>query len=176
GNAVRVPDDLTRIAEKEPGKWSRRDGEPWTGALLRTQAAFVMRTSGTTGESKPIVLDHDGVRDGIDSSISKLRKGKPPRTDRPPMPNLVPNSMSLWAGIWNMLFALRLGAPVILLDRFDPVDYATMVKRFRLRSTILAPAMMTMLTEDPRVSDLEPLTMVRSVTAPLAPVQARRFR
>jgi acyl-CoA synthetase (AMP-forming)/AMP-acid ligase II len=36
--------------------------------------------------------------------------------------------------------------------------------------------MMTMLTEDRRVTDLEPLRMVRSVTAPLAPVQARRFR
>jgi acyl-CoA synthetase (AMP-forming)/AMP-acid ligase II len=32
-----------------------------------------------------------------------------------------------------------------------------------------------MLTDDPRVGDLAPLRFVRSVTAPLAPVQARRF-
>jgi acyl-CoA synthetase (AMP-forming)/AMP-acid ligase II len=91
------------------------------------------------------------------------------------MPNLIPSSLALWAGLWNTLFALRVGAPVVLLDRFDPVDYATLVKRFQIRSTILAPAMMTMLTEDPRVRDLDPLRYVRSVTAPLAPGQARKF-
>jgi acyl-coenzyme A synthetase/AMP-(fatty) acid ligase len=91
------------------------------------------------------------------------------------MPNLVPTSLALWAGIWNTLFALRLGAPVVLMDRFDPLDYATLVKRFRIKSTVLAPAMMTMLATDPRIVDLDPLRLVRSVTAPLLPDQARRF-
>jgi acyl-coenzyme A synthetase/AMP-(fatty) acid ligase len=136
-----------------------------------------MRTSGTTGAAKPVPLRHHGVLAGIDTVIARLRGGSTRRdADPPPMPNLVPASLALWAGIWNTLFAFRLGAPVVLLDRFDPLDYATLVSRFRIRSTVLAPAMMTMLTTDPRVTTLRPLRLVRAVTAPLVPDQARRFR
>jgi acyl-coenzyme A synthetase/AMP-(fatty) acid ligase len=133
-----------------------------------------MRTSGTTGPSKPVVLGHRGVQDGIDTMIARLGGGT--RGARPPMPNLIPTSLALWAGIWNALFALRLGAPLVLLDRFDTVHYAELVRRFGIRSTVLAPAMMTMLSEDPRITDLAPLRLVRSITAPLTPAQARRFR
>jgi acyl-CoA synthetase (AMP-forming)/AMP-acid ligase II len=92
------------------------------------------------------------------------------------MPNLIPTSLALWAGIWNVLFALRAGSPVVLMDRFDTVQFAALVRRHDIRSTVLAPAMMAMLTEDPHVVDLPPLTMVRSVTAPLTPHQARAFK
>jgi acyl-CoA synthetase (AMP-forming)/AMP-acid ligase II len=84
--------------------------------------------------------------------------------------------MALWAGIWNALFAFRVGAPAVLLDRFDPVRFALLVQRFSIRSTILAPAMMTMLGDAPDVTGLAPLKYVRSITAPLTPGQARRFR
>ena len=36
------------------------------------------------------------------------------------MPNLIPVSLSLWAGIYNVCFAFRVGAPVVLMERFDP--------------------------------------------------------
>jgi acyl-CoA synthetase (AMP-forming)/AMP-acid ligase II len=168
----RVPAGLTRVAEVSPGIWTRHEGREWAGELLGPDAALIMRTSGTTGTAVPVVLEHDGVLEGIDVVIARLGGST---TARPPMPNLIPSSLALWAGLWNTLFALRLGAPVVLLDRFDPLDYATLVRRFGIRSTILAPAMMTMLTEEPRVADLAPLRYVRSVTAPLAPGQARRF-
>ena len=175
----RVPAHLDLLVEQPGGGWA-----PYRSAPYRTKPgppagrftgdeALIMHTSGTTGDSKPVVLHHAGVRDGIDTVIASLRGGHGPSDS--PMPNLIPTSMALWAGIWNTLFAFRIGAPVILLNRFDPVAYAALVKRFRIRSTILAPAMMTMLTEDPEVTDLAPLRYVRSVTAPLAPDQARRF-
>ena len=40
------------------------------------------------------------------------------------MPNLIPVSLSLWAGIYNVLFALRVGAPVVVMDGFDPAEFA----------------------------------------------------
>ncbi|WP_106401709.1 class I adenylate-forming enzyme family protein [Actinocorallia populi] len=176
GQAARVPEGIGVLVEEAPGSWAllRPAADP-SGPCFGEDEAVVMRTSGTTGESKPVVLSHKGVRDGIDTVIAKLRGGAA-RGGRPPMPNLIPTSQALWAGAWNALFSFRLGAPVILMDRFDPVEYAELVKRFALRSTILAPAMMTMLLEDSRVSDLGGLRFVRSVTAPLAPDQARAFR
>lgn len=174
-----LDDSLTWIVEEPAGRWRRRPAAtPWNGDLLPPGTALVMRTSGTTGTAKPVVLGHDSVAEGIDTVLSSLRtkstNAKP--SQRPKMPNLIPASLALWAGIWNVLFALRSGAAVVVMDRFDTVEFATLIRRHQIRSTILAPAMMAMLVEDPRVSDLAPLTMVRSITAPLTPQQARAFK
>ena len=172
---AKAPRHLNLLVEQPGGIWVpyRSGPRPAVRRFARDEA-IILRTSGTTGDPKPVVLHHAGVRDGIDTVIARLRGGR--RATHPPMPNLIPTSMALWAGIWNALFAFRIGAPVILLNRFDPAVYAALVKGFGIRSTILAPAMMTALTEAAEITDLAPLRYVRSVTAPLAPDQARRFR
>lgn len=138
--------------------------------------ALLQFTSGTTGAPKPVPLQHDTVIDLIDRLLAKLRGGHDRNNERPPMPNLVPLSLSLWAGIYQVLFAFRAGAGVILMDRFTPGEFATLVARHQLRSTVLPPAALTMVLHDDSVSDLSPLRIVRSITAPLSPVQAGRFR
>jgi acyl-coenzyme A synthetase/AMP-(fatty) acid ligase len=60
------------------------------------------------------------------------------------------------------------------MDGFEPEAFASLVARFEIRSTVLPPAAMTMLA-DSAVTDLAPLRFVRSITAPLSPIQARRF-
>lgn len=140
--------------------------------------ALLQFTSGTTGAPKPVPLRHATVLDLIDRLLLKLRgtkrdKGAPARA---PMPNLVPLSLSLWAGIYQVLFAFRAGSGVVLMERFSPTDFAILVKRHQLRSTVLPPAALTMVLHDDGVTDLSPLKIVRSITAPLSPVQAARFR
>lgn len=174
-DAGRVPGHWDRLIAADRRSWTELAGLPWSGERPPPGTALIMRTSGTTGPSKPVMLGHRGVRDGIDTIIAQLRGRQGKSGGRPPMANLVPTSLALWAGIWNALFAFRLGAPLVLLDRFDTLRYAELVRRFGIRSTVLAPAMMTMLSEDPRVTDLAPLAFVRSITAPLTPGQARRF-
>jgi acyl-coenzyme A synthetase/AMP-(fatty) acid ligase len=94
-------------------------------------------------------------------------------TDRP-APNLIPVSLALNAGLYNALFGLRAGAALVIMDRFEPTVFGELVRRFQIRSTVLPPAAMVMLTESD-VTDLAPLKYVRSITAPLSPLQARRF-
>ncbi|OBK27927.1 AMP-dependent synthetase [Mycobacterium asiaticum] len=137
--------------------------------------ALLQFTSGTTGPPKPVPLRHSTVLDLIDRLLAKLRGAKP-ATGKSPMPNLVPLSLSLWAGIYQVLFAFRAGSGVVLMDRFTPADFAALVKRHQLRSTVLPPAALTMVLHDDSVTDLSPLKIVRSITAPLSPVQAARFR
>jgi long-chain acyl-CoA synthetase len=179
-HARRSDDTVAWVLHTPEWEWvGRPAARPWSGALLPAGAALVMRTSGTTGTAKPVPLRHDGVAEGIDTVLSSLRVNRTDDTRparRRPMPNLIPTSLALWAGIWNVLFALRAGSPVVLMDRFDTSQFAELVRRHNIRSTVLAPAMMAMLTEDPDVEELAPLTMVRSVTAPLTPHQARAFK
>jgi acyl-CoA synthetase (AMP-forming)/AMP-acid ligase II len=140
--------------------------------------ALILRTSGTTGRPKSVLLRHSGTLAALDASLEKLQG----RGRRRPAPgatlhrmNLIPVSLALWAGVFNTLFSLRAGFGVVLLDRFTTAGFARAVRAHAIRSTVLAPAMITMLTDDPEISDLSPLGLVRSITAPLSPEVARRF-
>jgi long-chain acyl-CoA synthetase len=153
-------------------------GEP---RVYERDVALIMTTSGTTGPPKRVLLGHESVVASVDSALAKIRGGawKPESEHAPkraPMPNLIPMPLALWSGIYNTLFASRVGAAIILLHPFVPGEFATAVKQFELRSTVLAPPMITMLSDDPTITSLAPLRFVRSGTAPLSPLEARRFR
>jgi acyl-CoA synthetase (AMP-forming)/AMP-acid ligase II len=136
--------------------------------------AFILWTSGTTGRPKPILHTHLAYLELIDRVLGPLRSGGD-RYSKTPSPNLIPVSLALNAGIYNALFGLRAGAPLVIMDRFDPKTFAELVRRFEIRSTVLPPAAIAMLNDDPDVIDLWPLKYVRSITAPLSPLQATRF-
>jgi acyl-CoA synthetase (AMP-forming)/AMP-acid ligase II len=172
-------------AEVEAAAASTAPAAVVTAAGITTRAAaraygpgtaFVLWTSGTTGAPKPIVHTHSAYLELIDRVLAPLRAGRragAPPDDRP-MPNLVPVPLALNAGIYNVLFGLRAGAPIVLMDRFAPEVFATLVHRHGIRSTVLPPAAIAMLN-DSDVTDLGPLRYVRSITAALSPIQARRF-
>jgi long-chain acyl-CoA synthetase len=144
-------------------------------AQTDTGVAFVLWTSGTTGAPKPIFHTHDAYLELLDRVLGPLRgNAAAARSDKRPTPNLIPVSMALNAGLYNTLFGLRAGAELVIMDRFDPHVFAELVHRFDIRSTVLPPAAITMLNESD-VTDLGPLKYVRSITAPLSPLQARRF-
>jgi len=145
------------------------------GRRYEDDVAFVMWTSGTTGRPKPIHHTHTAYVELLDRVLGPLRAGaKGGEQKRRPSPNLIPVSMALNAGLYNSLFGLRAGAELVMMDRFEPQAFAELVRRFEIRSTVLPPAAMAALT-DAAVDDLGPLMYVRSITAPLSPLQAQRF-
>jgi long-chain acyl-CoA synthetase len=135
--------------------------------------AFVMWTSGTTGEPKPILHTHSAYFELLDRVLGPLGAKRDPA--KRPAPTLIPVSLALNAGIYNVLFGLRAGSALVIMDGFDTRRFAELVREHGIRSTVLPPAAMTMLADDEAVTDLAPLRYVRSITAPLSPVQARRF-
>ncbi|TXK34386.1 class I adenylate-forming enzyme family protein [Nonomuraea sp. C10] len=167
------------VVELDETTWSARTRRPVPAdaTTYDDDIALVLRTSGTTGKPKAVLLRHDGTLDALDASLRKLRR----RTSGPREPraelraNLIPLSLALWAGIFNTLFSFRAGFGVVLLDRFTPEEFASAVREHELTSTVLAPAMITMLSEADEVDTLEPLQIVRSITAPLSPAVAQRF-
>jgi acyl-CoA synthetase (AMP-forming)/AMP-acid ligase II len=140
------------------------------------EVAFVTWTSGTTGRPKPILHTHAGYLELIDRVLGPLRgPARAVEGEHRPTPNLVPVSLALNAGIYNVLFGLRAGAEIVVMDGFDPRVFAELVARFSIRSTVLPPAALAMLSDADDVEDLAPMRYVRSITAPLSALQARRF-
>ena len=135
--------------------------------------AFVTWTSGTTGRPKAILHTHDDYLELIDRVLAPLARGRDPA--KAPTPNLIPVSLAMNAGIYNALFGLRAGAPLVIMQRFDTERFAALVRRHGITSTVLPPAAITMLADDESIEDLGPLRYVRSITAPLSPLGARRF-
>lgn len=167
----------TRILESGTLEWTAgRDGTD-PGHLYDRDVALVMRTSGTTGRAKAVLLRHSGTLEGLDAILDRIRSGstRAPRDARTPTPNLIPVSLALWAGIYNTLFAFRAGAPIVVIERFSTDGFRHVIGEFDIRSTVLAPAMITMLNDDPLIEDLKPLRFVRSITAPLRKDEAERF-
>src|SRR6185503_1297360 len=87
--------------------------------------ALIQMTSGTTGPPKPVLLTHSAVLGLMDKVLGTLRGSGPPK--RSSTANLIPVSLSLWAGIYNACFAFRVGAPVVLMERFEPAAFAELV-------------------------------------------------
>ncbi len=173
------------VADTEPALMVTSEGITRVPGDPRTypdDVAFVVWTSGTTGRPKPILHTHTAYLELLDRVLGPLRAagsaGAAAKADggerRTPTPNLIPVSMALNAGIYNAMFGLRAGAALVMMDRFEPHAFAELVWRFQIRSTVLPPAAMAMLT-DSDVTDLAPLKYVRSITSPLSPLQAQRF-
>lgn len=175
------PEQLDRV--KAPITLIAADGQlGWSVSELRNTdpdshdegIAIVSFTSGTTGRPKPIELQSSAVIRLMDIIISTVRKGRE-LTERPTMPHVIPVSTSLWAGIYNVIFAVRTGSPALLMPKFDALQYARVVRKYQIASTVIPPAAITMLNDEPGIESLDPLKIVRSITAPLSPLQARRF-
>ncbi len=135
-------------------------------------AAFIVWTSGTTGAPRPVQHTHDGYLEFLDRVLRPLRVQSAPKA---PMPNLIPVPLALNAGFYNALFGLRAGAALVMMDRFSTADFVVLVRNFAIRSVVLPPAAIAMLTDDAALTELSPLKYVRSITAPLSAMQARRF-
>lgn len=174
GQLSRVQAPITRIAADGQLGWSVAQTRTVEANSHDPGIAIVSFTSGTTGRPKPIELQSSAVVRLMDTIISTVRRGRE-LTERPTMPHVIPVSTSLWAGIYNVIFAIRTGSPALLMPKFDALEYARVVRKYQIASTVIPPAAITMLNDEPDIESLDPLKIVRSITAPLSPLQARRF-
>jgi long-chain acyl-CoA synthetase len=155
---------------------SHRAGTP-TAMLGRQEAAILVPTSGTTGVPRRFALRADTVGRAL-QEIATFQCGfgdlalSP--TDMPPLIQYSP--LAHIGGVLTLARAGAEGRSAVLLQKFDPAEWADVIRRRKLRTTGLPPAMMRM-TLDANVSPthLNSLVSVWSGSAPVDPVVKDAF-
>jgi long-chain acyl-CoA synthetase len=131
---------------------------------------IILCTSGTTAVPKAVVRTHRDVWGLIDSIARKPvdpdrpgqpRGGPPTRVDSRPMVHS--------GAIYGLLSTLWRGRAIVIMQRFDPVRYAELVRQWDIETLNLVPTMIRMLLDaGASVGRLSPpARMATSGTAPL---------
>ena len=144
---------------------------------LDDQAA-VFFTSGTTGESKPVVYTHRRFSEaprmtaGAYASTAEFR----PRTaPGPKAPAISFNPFGHAAGMGRMVFRMFVGRSLLLVPKFDVAVLADLAARYPIDTLQLTPAMIHSIAYSTVDIAMPDLKYVNSGTAPLPVATRERF-
>lgn len=130
-------------------------------ARVGTDLAWLIGTSGTTGEPKLAMLTDTSLVAAVDATLGARPVGSDDVL-------LTPFPLCHVAG-YNVLVLHRCARPVVLQPAFDPVGLAKLVRRHRVTLLSLAPTMIAMLLDHPDVDDAD-LATVRALGYGASPI------
>jgi acyl-coenzyme A synthetase/AMP-(fatty) acid ligase len=133
-----------------------------------------MLTSGTTGPAKRVPVRFADLTNAMDGAeLHYVGRIIPGRRRQPSICPLPPVTIS---GLWALVTAMAGGAPLVLLDRFDPDPWSRLVASYQPRTAGLPPAALRMILEaDIPAERLGSLTSIWCGAAPLDPALGAAF-
>jgi len=141
----------------------------------RSDIAIAMLSSGTTGVPKRITLTYDNLA----AAIGQLVVTKPVSRSTPTAqlrPALVWHPVGHISGAVMSIEAFSVGRPVILMERFDPTLWASLVEQYEVRLGQVNPTAMRMILDaNIEPSQLRSLRYVRGGTTATPPELQEEF-
>lgn len=141
----------------------------------RSDIAIAMLSSGTTGVPKRITLTYDNLA----AAIGQLVVTKPVSHSTPTAqlrPALVWHPVGHISGAVMSIEAFSVGRPVILMERFEPALWASLVEQYEVRLGQVNPTAMRMILDaNIEPSQLRSLRYVRGGTTATPPELQEEF-
>ena len=134
-----------------------------------TDTALVLFTSGTTGLPKPIPISHGVVADRL------AFYAKPIDPEVPQVVDMMSAPIFHIAGTLGLFVSLHQGKQMVLLPKFDPGLWLSLVERHRVTQTFVVPTMLRRILDHPDFTDTD-VSSLRSLSygAAAAPVDLVR--
>lgn len=133
-------------------------------------------TSGTTGPPKRVPVAEDILLPALRAGENSAEAADSAAVALKKSPAILLKPFSHAGGLFGLLLALYQGRPMVLLDRFAPLEWAAVVQKHRPKAASLVPAMIRMILDegiDPAM--IASLKAIRSGTAPLDPAMQMEF-
>ena len=145
------------------------ESSPWPGVPVSPRnLAYVMYTSGTTGQPKGVMVPHGGVHNHLLWRQASYRLGEEDRL-------LQKSPLGFDASVWEIFWPLSVGAHLVLArpgGHQDSVYLAEVVGAERITFLHAVPTLLRVLLEEPGVSGWADLRRVTTGGEPL-PVELR---
>ncbi|MFN2536666.1 MAG: class I adenylate-forming enzyme family protein [Mycobacteriales bacterium] len=123
---------------------------------LLQDPGIILCTSGTTGSPKAVVQTVRGVWGLVDSVASRPVDPEALPTPLPEPPRRIePKPMTHIGALFGLMFDLWRGRSFIVMQRFEPVRYAALVREHNVSTVSVVPSMLRMLL-DADVGELKP--------------------
>jgi acyl-CoA synthetase (AMP-forming)/AMP-acid ligase II len=173
--ALRSGAALIELTDGEVPLVTLRESELRREVPERSGIAVAMLSSGTTGVPKRITLTYDNLA----AAIGQMLVTKPVALASPPAqlrPALVWHPVGHISGAVMSIEAFSVGRPVILMERFEPTLWASLVERYEVRLGQVNPTAMRMILDaNIEPSQLRSLRYVRGGTTATPPELQEEF-
>jgi long-chain acyl-CoA synthetase len=135
----------------------------------RSGVSVAMLSSGTTGVPKRITLSYENLDAALGQSAPARQNDKPASSNQS-RPALVWHPIGHISGAVMAIESFSVGRPIILMERFDPELWATLVERHEVRLGQVNPTAMRMILDaNIEPSRLRSLRYVRGGTTATPP-------
>ncbi|WP_432906337.1 amino acid adenylation domain-containing protein [Micromonospora matsumotoense] len=159
----RIPRRVPAVALDEQWADVTRATPPSPVALDATNAAYVMYTSGSTGQPKGVVITHGGIRNRVLWAVSQHQLTS---TDRV----LQKTTIGFDASVWEFLAPLVSGGCVVMAPQDAHRDTAVLVgalAEHRITVVQLVPSVLRTVVDEPDLAACTALRLVCSAGEPL---------
>jgi long-chain acyl-CoA synthetase len=126
-----------------------------------TDIAFIIYTSGSSGDPKSAVITHRGHLWAIKRNISYDSKWSHKSISLISAPLYHTNGLTTFEGAYSA------GATVVLLPKFNPLNCVKAIEKYKVTTVFCVPTMLSMIIEEQhiKIADLTSVKQIRSASS-----------
>lgn len=137
----------------------------------------IIHTGGTSGDMKAAVITHGSYNQTVTNLVeSNTGKKVPlPAVDHSEPPSIIALPLFHGGGLQSFNFAIKVGRSIVIMEKFEPVKFAQLVEKHKIKNIVCMPAMVQMLANEKEPITLKSLKYVLCTGGALTAAVQKQF-